>query len=276
MNKTRTWVAGAIALALAIVVGGYLVGISPVMDQIAAANAQKTTIQTQNAVSSANLASLKTQFAGIGKLKSKLTALRKSVPELAGASSFLDELTALSATYGVTVTSLTLADASIYVDPTAVAAVPPPAADGSTPAATTTAPTPTAPSVATPGLVLIPVALSVSGAFNNVRDFIGAVQTGSRLFFISSTSLSIDSTGTASATLTGDVFSLQGTSDAPKKSVTTPAPIATTTPTPTATPTPTPTATTTKAGTKTVTTPPPAVTTPAPTESPVPDPTPSP
>jgi Tfp pilus assembly protein PilO len=270
MSNTRTWVAGAIALALVIVVGGYLVGISPILDQVSAANSQKTTIQTSNAVSQSQLASLKVQFAAIGKLKSKLTELRGSVPELEGASSFFDELTALSAQYGVTVTSLSLANATIYVDPTAAAAGTTAPPDAST----ATSPTPT---VSTPGLVLVPVDLSISGPFNNVRDFIGAAQTGTRLFFISSASISGDPSGTASASLSGDVFSLQGTSDPVKKAKVAPVPTATATPTPTMTatptPTPTPTATTSKAGSKTGTTaPPPAAPTTAETPSPTPTP----
>src|ERR1700722_11576641 len=113
MSKAQTWIAGAIALVLVIIVGGYMVGISPMLSQISQTNSQTATSQQANAASQAQLASLKVQFAHIGKLKTKLTALRGSVPELAGAPAFLNELLALSAQYGVTVTTLTLANASV-------------------------------------------------------------------------------------------------------------------------------------------------------------------
>jgi hypothetical protein len=186
------------------------------------------------------------------------------VPELEGASSFFDELTALSDEYGVTVTSLSLASASIYVDPAAASTTATaPAADTGTTAST--------PTGGTPGLVLIPVLMTVTGPFDNVRDFIGAAQEGTRLFFVSGASIAVSGTD-ASASLTGDVFSLQGTSDPVKKAkvAAVPATTATATPTPTLTPTPTPTATTTKAGTTTKTTPPPVAPTTAPTPTPTP------
>jgi Tfp pilus assembly protein PilO len=271
MNKTRTWIAGAIAAVLVIVIGGYMVGISPILGQISAASAQKTTIDQSNAVSQSKLASLKVQFASIGKLKKKLTSLRESVPEEDGASSFLDELTALSSSYGVTLTSLSLASATIYADPNAAAAATPaPAADGSTAAPTTTTTT-------SSGLILIPVNLSVSGSFDAVKGFIGAAQTGARLFFISSVSIG-GSSDSATASVDGDVFSQQGTSDPVKKPASPTTSTATPTPTATATltPTPNPTATTTTSGsTKTGGTSNPVPTTPPvqPTTPPSSDPT---
>jgi Tfp pilus assembly protein PilO len=81
MNQIRTWVVGAVLLVLVIVVGGYLVGISPILTQISAASAQKTTIETSNAVSQSQLASLKVQFAGIGKLKSHCVSQCRSSRE---------------------------------------------------------------------------------------------------------------------------------------------------------------------------------------------------
>lgn len=272
MSKAQTWIAGAIALVLVIIVGGYLVGISPMLTQISQTNSQTTTTQQANTASQAQLANLKLQYAHIGKLNSKLTALRQSVPELAGAPAFLNELLALSSQYGVSVTTLTLANATVYTDPNAAAAATPTTTDATstdTPAPTTaTTPATTTPTTATSGLVLVPVLLTVTGPFENVRQFIGAVQKGTRLFFVSTASIAAGSTGGASAQLAGDIFSLQGVSDGAKTTKLAPLPVSTATPTPTMTPTPTPTNSTTTSSGKTNTQPSTAPTTPPVTPSP--------
>jgi Tfp pilus assembly protein PilO len=266
MSKQRTWIIGAVAAMAVVLIAAYMLGISPILSQISAANAQTATITTSNTESQAQLASLKTQFAGIGKLKASLNKLRGSIPESEGASTFFNELTALSATYSVTVTSLTLANATIYVDPAAAAAIATGTATQTPSPSPTTATTTPAPTTTTSGLVLVPVTLSVSGTFDNVRAFVGAVQTGTRLFYITSASLSSAPDGTASASLNGDMFTLQGTSDVVTKPKLVPTP--TPTVTPTASPTPTPTASKAAAKTSPSTAPTTAPTTPPVTPSP--------
>jgi Tfp pilus assembly protein PilO len=252
MSKQRTWILGAVAGIAVILIAAYTLGISPIVSQISAANAQTSTIVATNNASQAQLASLKVQYAGIGKLKTSLNTLRASIPETVGASGFFNELVALSAAFGVTVTNLTLADATVYAAPAATSATSTAttSTDSSTetPApSTSTTTTPTAtPTVAGAGLVIVPVTLSVSGPFESVRAFVGAVQTGSRLLFVSSVSISTGSDGSTGADITGDLFTLQGTSDVVTKQKLTP----TATPTSTATPTPTPTPLTTTSSTK--------------------------
>jgi Tfp pilus assembly protein PilO len=224
-------------------IAGWELGISPTLTNISAANAQTTTIENTNAASRAQLANLQLQFKGISKFKKSLNKLRESIPENEGASDFLNEISALCGSTGVTLSSITLASATLYVDPTAVAA-PPAAADTTTTPAPSAAPT--TPAVTTPtvgnGLVLIPVVILVTGPFDAVRDFVDAAQQGTRLLYSASADISISSDGSTTATITGDIFALQGTSDAsPKQKL---APIPTSTGTPTATPTPTNTTTT--------------------------------
>jgi Tfp pilus assembly protein PilO len=271
MSKQRTWMIGTIAAMVAVLVGVYMLGISPILTQISTANSQTATITATNAASQAQLASLKTQFASIGKLKTKLNGLRGSIPEAEGTSTFFNELTALSAAYGVTVTSLTLADATIYVDPAAAAS----AAAGTTtqtpaPSATPATATVTTPVTTAAGLVLVPVNLSVTGAYAAVQGFIGAVQTGTRLVYVTAMTIDGLSDGSTSAQLTGDMFTLQGTSDVVTKPKLVPTPTATATPTATPTPTPTATKAAAKSGSSTApttapTTPP---VTPSPTDTP--------
>jgi Tfp pilus assembly protein PilO len=255
MNSDRLWVIAAIAVMIVIAVGGWFVGISPIVAQGAAADSQTASITQSNQANQAKLAVLKSQFANIGKLQKKLNKLRGSIPEEAEASAFLNELNELSAKYGVTLTSLTIASATIYQAP--VAATTPATTTTSTstatptpsPSASTAAPVPTGGASATAGqFVEIPVQIVVTGALSDVREFVGAVQTGKRLYLASGFSVSSQAAA-YSGTLVGFIFTLQGTSDEPK--TTTPTGTSTATPTPTAIPTPTGTATPTPTGTAT-------------------------
>jgi Tfp pilus assembly protein PilO len=281
MSKTRLWVLGALALMLVVVVGGWTLGISPVFSQISAADTQLAATQSSTQSSQAQLATLKVQYASISKFKKKLNALRLSIPETQSASVFINELSALGASSGVSLQNVTLASATLYAaaapDTTAPAnstnttATPAPTA---TAAATGTTP-PAATTTTSSGLVLIPVTITITGPLEATRLFTGAVQTGSRLFLVSNVNYSVTG-GISDTTITGDIFTLKGTSDpSPKaKLVPTPTPTAT----PTATPTPTPTPTATKAAAKSGTTggsTTATVTSPAPTASPTPSPSPS-
>jgi Tfp pilus assembly protein PilO len=271
MSKSRIWIIGSLAAMIVIAVAGWSLGISPLLDQTSAANAQVSTIDSSNAASLSQLTSLKTQFANIGAQQASLDALRQSLPEDQGAAEFLQELTALSAAHNVTLASVTVASATVYVAPvstdTAAATATAGSTDTSTPAPTPTASsapaTTTTPVAATatagPAFVLVPVNISVTGALNDVRDFIGAVQAGTRLYFAASVALSVDpGTGLTAGNLTGDIFTLQGTSDVA------PTAAASTTATPTPTPTPTPTATSKSTSTPTPTATPTSSATPKP------------
>jgi len=271
MSKTRTWTLGGIALMLVVVIGGYMLGISPIFSQISAAQSQTTTIQSTNATTQAQLASLKTQYAGISTLQGNLDALRLSIPEAAAASAFINELTALSAVSGVGLQSVAISDATLYTAPTATTPVAGSTATA-TPAPTTTTTT-TTPTVTSNGLVIIPVVIEVQAPLGNAQEFVQLLQTGARLFVSSNLTLSTSaSDGTVTADITGDIFTLQGSSDSATgantpKSDSTPTPYATVTPT--ATPTPTGTASTSSTS-KTGSTSPKTVTPPAPTSTPEP------
>jgi Tfp pilus assembly protein PilO len=281
MSTARIWTIGTVALVLVLLISGWTLGISPTLASVSAAQAQAATIRQSNVAGQTQLASLQVQYKGIAKLKKSLDKLRGSIPEDEGASAFLNEIATLCGTYGVTLTTITLANATLYVDPAAAAAAAaapaPTSTDTPAPAATTApAATPaTTPAAGTNGLVIIPVSIVVKGNFDAVRDFADAAQNGERLLYASQIEYATTSDGT-SATITGDIFALQGTSDsAPVKVKTLPNSTATPTPTMTPTPTPTPTKSTTTSGTKSGSTTPSTAPTTDPTTDPTPDPDPT-
>jgi Tfp pilus assembly protein PilO len=252
MSKARIWTIGTVALVLVLLIAGWELGISPMLTSVSAAQAQAATIQQSNAAGQAQLASLEVQYKGISKLKKALNKLRLSIPEDESASVFLNELATLCSENGVTLSSITLANATLYTAP-AAAATTTPATDASssdTPAPTTSAATtsPTTTTTGANGLVLIPVVIVVKGGFDAARDFADAAQQGSRLLYASQIEYSTNTDGTT-VTITGNIFAMQGTSDSIPVKVKT-LPNSTATPTPTLTPTPTPTSSATTSSSK--------------------------
>ncbi len=266
MNNNRIinlLIGGGIAVVLLL---GWFLGVSPILEQVTAANLQTQNMQTANTASAARLARLKKQYENLGPLQQELAKLQESIPADADIPTFLAEINALCAANGVSLTSLTVNDALAYVAPGAVVApaVPAPgaaptatptptagAAAGATPPATTAAPDPST------GLVAVPVKVSVSGPYAQVMAFAGALQTGSRLLFVRK--LSVTSSATDAnfvAAIEGNIYALPLPAGVTKESITpTPPPAPTLTPTPSptstagagtpgSTPTPTPTSAT--------------------------------
>jgi Tfp pilus assembly protein PilO len=229
---------------------GWFFGVSPLLEQVNAANVQTDNLRSGNLASEAKLANLKKQYANIGPLQEKLEKLQESIPVDADISGFLAEINTLSAAAGVTLTNLTVNDAAEYVAPgtTVAPANPDPNATPAAPDSGTVA-TPAAPDPST-GLVAIPIKVIVSGPYANVMAFVGALQSGTRLLYASKlTVVASTSDPSFSGQIDGNIYAL------PLPAGVTPLPSPTATPTPTPSPTPTGTAT-------------PGATTPSPTPTP--------
>ncbi len=214
MNRDRLWVIGLGAAIVVVAALGYVVGISPIVAQASAADSQRTSIAAANDASEARLVSLKAQYAGIAKLQAQLKVLTGSIPVDAEMPVFLRELNALSNQYQVSLKSVGVSVAQNYASPTAPAAKPP-AGSAATPSPTPTpsagapATTPPAPSGPASRLILIPVAISISGSYSNLMAFVGGLQSGDRLYLL--TGLSTSSAADPahySADITGYVYAL--------------------------------------------------------------------
>jgi Tfp pilus assembly protein PilO len=207
MNNERLISGVIVVLILVVGVLGWLLGVSPILDQTNAAWAQRDTTARANTLTKQRIVTLQTQFANIDELQTKLDALRSSIPEGAAIPAFLAEINALCVQTGVVLTSVTINDAVIYVAPSAEPA--PGATPTPTPSASATQPSPAVP--ADPGgqLVDIPVKVAVTGPYSAVMAFSGAMQTGTRLFLVTGFDTT-DATDnhTFSGELTGSVFAL--------------------------------------------------------------------
>ncbi len=248
MDRNRLINVGIVGGIVVVALLGWVLGISPVLDQTAAAKTQQLAMSTANDSSEARLTTMKKQFANLSALQAELDGLSGSVPSSADVPQFLAHIDTLTESTGSHLVSLTVASALAYIDPAASAASVS-AATTSTPAATP-APSPLPSASGAPGaagataaplasgptarLVTVPVKVVVSGTYAQTMAFGGTLQIDSRLFKVTDTEIVQDpATNVFTLTINGSIFTLPPLSTAV-------APTPTKTPTPSATPTPSP------------------------------------
>ncbi|MGL4339447.1 MAG: hypothetical protein ACRCSP_03355 [Rhodoglobus sp.] len=211
MNRNRLiplLLVGAIVLTAAL---GWIVGISPLLNQAASAESERSNLAAVNDANQLKVKTLSEQFKNVETLKTELSTLRQSVPEDAGIPVLLREINGYCAQFGVTLSSVTVADTVAFTKAADPGATPAPDAATPTPAPTPAPAQGTAPNTTvtpTPsGVYMIPVTVVVSGPYANVVAFSGAMQAGPRLFLLKTLSLGSSESG-FTATLDGNIFAL--------------------------------------------------------------------
>ena len=180
-SSTKLWIIGSMLLIVAIVAMGWFLGVSPKLAEAATAGQQQSEAEAQNVVHESEIAVIKKQFDQLPALKSQLAVLRAAVPDGSGMSAFLDELHALEQQNQVTLTDFKTGDGQPYTP-----------VKGTVGTVSTTNP------LITPdNFVAIPVSVTVSGDNANIMRFVDGVQTGERLFLVTSLKLDQDQTDTA-------------------------------------------------------------------------------
>ena len=252
MQTHRLLSGGTIFLMIVLVVAGWFLVAQPQLAAASTANGQLTSAQAQIASTQQVINQLKSQQKGLPKLQLKLAALRKSIPEGAESSAFIDGINELAGSTGVTINSLAMSDGVPYTPPVVAPTVTSPSPSPS-PSATATAPpapvAPVAPSAWSPtsdpsitaaNFVAIPVSITSVGDWNATLAFFHGLQLGTRLFLISGFTTASDATGVITATTSGYIYALlDPKADALRAATAKASP--TPTPIPTVTPTPTPT-----------------------------------
>ncbi|MES2093720.1 MAG: hypothetical protein V4531_07905 [Actinomycetota bacterium] len=215
MNRDRILTLAIVGAIAVVGILGWIVGVSPILSQVSAAEEQRSSVASVNDLNAIKLVALKKQFENIGETQAKLDTLRGSIPTDADMPTFLRTIKEYGDAQGITLKSVEVSGVSAYVAP--VAATPP-----ATPGATATTPTPTpspsapaagttAPAVTpaspTSGLYVVPIKVSVSGTYEQVMAFAGAIQAGPRLFLVNTLALSSVS-GVFTGDLGGNVYAL--------------------------------------------------------------------
>jgi Tfp pilus assembly protein PilO len=196
MSSTRVWVLGALVLSAALLVLGWVLGVSPRLAEIATVGEQTRSVQQQNKALEVTIERLRTDYRNLDAVAAQLAALRASLPASADYPGFLAELNAIAGRNSATLTAFT-PGAPVVLGPQGAAtpdAAPPPAEGTGSPAA-----------LADGTLVAIPVELSATGAFTDLLHLVGDLQSGRRLFLVGA--LAFSGTGsTYTANVTGYIY----------------------------------------------------------------------
>ena len=175
-TNTRLWIIGSMLLVIAILAMGWFLGVSLKLSEASTAGQQQSEAEAQNVVHEREIAVIKKQFDQLPALKSQLAVLRAAVPAGNGMSAFLDELHALEQQNQVSLTDFKAGDGQPY-----------------TPVKSTTLTASTTNPLVTPdNFVAIQVGVTVTGDDANIMRFIDGVQTGDRLFLVTSLKLDQD------------------------------------------------------------------------------------
>ncbi|WP_129590329.1 hypothetical protein [Cryobacterium aureum] len=186
MTRNRLFGAVLILIIGASVVLGGLLGIAPKLDEIQAANTQRTAVLARNAQQEADLIVLKRDFAGIAELRTYLATLQGAVPVDAEIPEFLDEVGVIARQNGVTLNSLDISDAVAFLPEAVPATESAITAEAPTAAATDATVVAEASSPLTPeNYLAVTVSLTIAGAHSNLFDFVAGLQHGQRSIAIS-------------------------------------------------------------------------------------------
>jgi len=234
MNKNKLSLVIALVMTVAVLAGGWFLGVQPQLAQAAANGTQQETIDSTNRTNQLELARLAEAADSLSTTKSELATLRASVPATMDTTPFLKALDGYASAAGVVVTTITLGDAAPYEAPAAAAAssdassatasatpsaTPSPTVSPSATPAVPTAPTPlTDAAITGTDFTVIPVTVAVTGSYDQALAFTKSVQTGERLFLVNRIAATdVDESGppmTSQAwSLSGSVYVLRGTSD---------------------------------------------------------------
>lgn len=233
MKGNRLWILGTVAAIAAIVLVGWLLGVSPKLTEISAATAERDSVESMNTVQAAEIATLRDKQENFDDLETQLDKVRSSIPDRVLAEDFSDAVSAAATTTASKLTGITLAEAG----PWGVAAVPDGAPVAESGEGVESPPIPTAPE----GVYTVAVTITLEAEPASFFGVVDMLQKGPRLFLV--TNLTYDYDEDKTGTIVGYLFVIVDP-NAPVPTadqIADPQPAPTETPTPSESPTPTPT-----------------------------------
>lgn len=205
MDKNRLFMILLGVAMVAVLAGGFLLGVRPALESAAASEQAREASAASNQANRSLLNSLIEQNKKLGELTDQVNTLRQSIPSQENLEQFIDTVDVAAAARGLVVQNVTPGGEIAYA-PQGVAT--PPAsgsAPSSTPAATPTpTPTPSATAAATPpagsspqapaphtdaqitaaNFLAVPIKVGVAGPLPQTVAFIHDLQNGPRLFVV--------------------------------------------------------------------------------------------
>lgn len=195
----RVWLAGGAALAVLIIVIGWLAVISPQLSSAKTLRGEADSARAQNSVLAAKVAKLKRDNSNVGALKTTLRAALAALPFDSGLPTFTRQVSAQATENGVALTSITLGSA-VATTPVATATTPSATTPSATTSTGTTATVPPAAAAAAPTAAMsIPVTLLCKASSKHLLAFVKAIQaTGPRRALVRTTTLGSAGAGAGS------------------------------------------------------------------------------
>lgn len=217
MTRNRLYLLGMIGAIVAVLVLSWVLGVQPALQQARTNNSARAAAAVLNQTQVAKLGTLTADQRNLTKLRSELAGATAAIPAAPSLSSFLGELNGLQDRYYVKVTGYTGGDVQAFgaaaagtAPATAASGATPSASASPAPASTQTSTAPTQVSATSPsGLFAIPVQVTATGGYDNLVGFVGALQSGSRLFAVNKVSIAPTQAGREfTATYGGFVYVL--------------------------------------------------------------------
>ncbi len=194
MNRNRLWVIGSVTVMAVLLVGGWFLGVQPLLAGAATATLDRLGVDAQNAAQQAAITQLAAENDKLPELEAEFRELSASIPGSPNTSAFIKGLDSHAASAGVHLDGFTVGNAQAYAIPASAIVVTPDPSATADPNAPVTAPPPvgsvaiTNPLITPENFVGISVGVDVTGPYTSVLDFVKGLQSGDRLFLVTAIS----------------------------------------------------------------------------------------
>ena len=198
MNPTtRIWAIAGGAATVAVLAGGWFIGVQPQLAAASTTAGSTTAVVAQNQATEIKIGTLSRLAAKTDTMNAQNAVLLKSVPTILKPNTFIRRINEVAALDGVTVGSVQLSDASPYTAPAAVS-------DG-----TALALGKTDVSITPANFTAVPATVSVTGTADAVLQFEHDIQNDERVFAVNSFQTTRSDDGSIAATFGGYIFTLK-------------------------------------------------------------------
>jgi Tfp pilus assembly protein PilO len=212
MSRIQQWVAGTVAVVIAIVAAGWFLAIAPQRHRVTSLASQAAAQEQGNSKLRTNLAVLTSQMQDVTSEQADIAATAQRIPANPDMPDYVRALTAAAQQAGVELVSISPSTPAAVALP--AVAVPVARASDEASAASSTAPAqsggtaaPAAPVVPPVSLQTISLSLSVQGGYVQIQQFTAALEKMSRSTVVSSIALAPGTPLKAPALATGAVTS---------------------------------------------------------------------
>jgi Tfp pilus assembly protein PilO len=238
MNRNKLMLLVAVVAAIAVIAGGYFLGVQPQLARAESDRTQTDSVDASNGTTQAPIAKLQAQASDMSGMKATLATLQASVPSSPNASALISEINAVGDSAGVKVSSISVSDATAYSPPaststssssstssststsgsTSTSSSTSTASSTATPSPSASPTAPSAPTATTNSAITsanfsqIPVVVTVNGSFAQALSFVRGLQNGERLMLVDAITSSSPADTTSGDqptwTFSGDVYVL--------------------------------------------------------------------